>query len=82
MLVKMLSTEISLSTADNVSSASIVRVYNDSGADVLITRATAGAVTIGTATAPAGAIMFIEKSPTDTLAAGSAVKATSVAYAN
>ena len=80
MLVKILSTEASLTTADNISSAVVVRILNDSGNPALITRADDEANTIGTITCPNGAIMFIEKASTDTLASDQSVKATSIAY--
>ena len=76
MIVKAKAAEINLSTANTVDSASCVRVYNDTAGDILITNT----VTSGSFTLPAGAITFIDKAPTDTLTAGSAVKAVSVAY--
>ena len=76
MIVKPKSVEIALSTANTVSDASCVRIYNDSGADVLITNTS----TSGTFTLPNGAITFVQKLPSDTLTAGSAVKAVSVAF--
>ena len=76
MIVKAKAAEIDLSTANTVDSASCVRVYNDTAGDILITNT----VTSGSFTLPAGAITFIDKAPTDTLTAGSAVKAVSVAY--
>jgi hypothetical protein len=76
MIVKPKAAEIALSTANTVDEASCVRIYNDSGADVLITNTS----TSGTFTLPNGAITFVQKLPTDTLTAGSAVKAVSVAF--
>ena len=76
MIVKAKAAEINLSTANTVDSASCVRIYNDTAGDILITNTT----TSGSFTLPAGAITFIDKAPTDTLTAGSAIKAVSVAY--
>lgn len=76
MIVKPKAAEIALSTANTVDDATCVRIYNDSGADVLITNTS----TSGTFTLPNGAITFVQKLPTDTLTAGSAVKAVSVAF--
>ena len=76
MIVKAKAAEINLSTANTVDSASCVRIYNDTAGDILITNT----VTSGSFTLPAGAITFVDKAPTDTLTAGSALKAVSVAY--
>lgn len=76
MIVKPKAAEMNLSTANTVDSASCVRIYNQTSGDVLITNTT----TSGSFTLPAGAITFVDKAPTDTLTAGSSVKATSVAF--
>ena len=76
MIVKPKSVEIALSTANTVSDASCVRIYNDSGADVLITNTTSG---FGF-TLPDGAITFVQKATDETLTSSGAVKATSVAF--
>lgn len=77
MIVKPLTTEVELSaSADTVGAASCVRLYNDSGADVLIVNAT----TSFSFTMPAGSITFCQKLPTDELTASANVKATSVAF--
>ena len=76
MIVKPKSIEIALSTANTVSDASCVRIYNDSGADVLITNTTSG---FGF-TLPNGAITFVQKATDETLTSSGAVKATSVAF--
>jgi len=76
MIVKPKSVEIALSTANTVSDATCVRIYNDSGADVLITNTTSG---FGF-TLPNGAITFVQKAADETLTSSGAVKATSVAF--
>jgi hypothetical protein len=76
MIVKPKSVEIALSTANTVSDASCVRIYNDSGADVLITNQESG---FGF-TLPNGAITFVQKATDESLVSSDAVKATSVAF--
>jgi hypothetical protein len=80
MLIKPISTEISLSTANTVSDARVVRVFNNTGGTVLITRTSAAAIVIGTCSLQANSVHFIEKNPSDTLTAAAAVLATSIAY--
>jgi len=75
--VKLISSEISLTTANTLGGASLVRVY--ATANAVITLANTGG-TIGTCTLPAGTIEYFVKQPTDTLAANVAVLATSVAF--
>jgi len=76
MIVKPKSVEIALSTANTVSDASCVRIYNDSGADVLITNQESG---FGF-TLPNGAITFVQKATDESLVSSDTVKATSVAF--
>jgi len=77
MIVKPKSVEIALSTANTVSDATCVRIYNDSGADTLITNQTTG---FGF-TLPDGAITFVQKAASENLvSAPGAVKAASVAF--
>ena len=84
-VVKFKATEIALSTANNVSLASVVRLLNSNTTTVsTITIANSGG-TIATFTLGyAGtdeSVIYIAKEPTDTLAAsGGTVKAASVAY--
>ena len=75
MIVKPLTAEIALSTANDVSLANRVRIYNDTAGAVLITNTVTG----GSFTMPAGSIVFLEKNSVETLTASAAVKATSVA---
>ena len=75
--VKILSSEISVTTANAVGGASLVRVY--ATANSLITLANADG-TIGTCTMPGGVIEYFVKQPSDTIASNVAVRATSVAF--
>lgn len=77
--IKLISSEVALSTANTVGSASVVRVLNNTAGAALITIANTGG-TIGTCTLPAGALEYFIKQPTDTIASNAAVRAVSVAY--
>lgn len=78
-IVKLIGTEMSLSTANTVGGASVVRVYNNTAGAVLITRAN-GSGTVGTATLGSGMIEYYQKQSTDTLASNAAVRAVSVSF--
>lgn len=78
-MVKLIASEIALSTANTVSNGAVVRVYNNTAGAVLVTRANGG-TTIGTITIGAGEIIYFQKNSTDTLAANAAVRAVSVAF--
>lgn len=77
--VKLVASEIALSTANTIGLATVVRICNNSGGTVLITRANGGG-TIGTATLLNGDTEYFEKIATDTFAANAAVRAVAVAY--
>lgn len=83
MLIKLLSSETTLTTATNVNKATVVRLYN-TGSATVITLKTAEVVpvTLGTFTLAGGEVAYIEKDPTDTLEGGSGIKAVKVAYKN
>lgn len=75
MNIKPLAPEIALSSANTVDNAVHVRIYNDTGGAVLITNTTTGA----SITIPSGDTEFLVKGATDTLTAGSAVRAVKIA---
>lgn len=77
-IAKPLAAQISLTTANTVSNASLVFVSTT--ATALLTVAYANTVVKGSLTLPANQYIFVDKGPTDTLAANVAVFATSVAY--
>jgi hypothetical protein len=77
-MVKIIGTEIALSTANTVGGASVVRVYNNTAGAVLVTRANSG--TLGTVTLAAGEIIYLQKASAETLASNAAVRAVSVAF--
>ena len=79
MLIKVLAAETTLTSATNVSTATVVRVINTSTAAV-VTRKDSDGATIGSFTMAANEVAYVEKEPTDTLEGGAAFKAVKVAY--
>lgn len=79
--IKVISSEVDLGTANTLSDAGLVRVYNNTAGDVLITRASVGG-TIGTVTLQANTVEYMVKAPSETLAANATVRAVSVAFTN
>ena len=85
MLTKVLAAEGNLSSASNVNTATVVRLYNGHSAAVVVTRKDSGGTTIGSFSAVNGQVIFVEKDPTDTLTAasnGGSLLVAKVAYAN
>ena len=83
MLIKVLAAEGDLSSASNVDSASVVRLYNGHSAALVITRKDSGGTTIGSFTLGTLQSIVIEKDFTDTLTAasnGRSVKVVKVAF--
>lgn len=81
MIIKVITEETTLtSTPDSVSDARVVRVYNDSGSDALITRRDSANTVLGSCTLANGSIQFMEKEWEDTLESSATVKVTSVAF--
>lgn len=78
-MVKVVASEIALTTANTVSNASLVRIFNGSGGQALITRAENGN-TLGTVTLVSGEVIYLQKYPTETLASNVSVRAVSVAF--
>lgn len=82
MNLKVLAAEISLDDPETVSDSRLVRVYNDTGSDVLITRRDDANTVIGSATIQGNSVAVFEKASADTLEASAAVLATPIAYTN
>ena len=83
MLIKVLAAEGDLSSASNVDSASVVRLYNGHSAALVITRKDSGGTTLGSFTLGTLQSIVIEKDFTDTLTAasnGASVKVVKVAF--
>lgn len=79
--VKLLGSEIALSTANSVGLASVARCFNNTASQVTLTRANTGG-TIGTVTMAAGEVLYVIKSSPDTLACSGTIRAVSVAYSS
>ena len=77
-VIKVKGTEASITTANNIGTATLVRLYNATTSGILITHKK-GSDTIGTFTAGPGQ-SFCKKDPTDTLTAASAVLMVGVAH--
>ena len=85
MLIKVLAAEGDLSSASNVDSASVVRLYNGHSAALVITRKDSGGTTLGSFTLGTLQSIVIEKDFTDTLTAasnGASVLVAQIAYQN
>jgi len=81
MIVKLLASETTLTSATNVGLATVVRVYN-SGSAATVTRKDSDGNTIGTVTLAAGEVVYLDKDSSDTLEGGASFKAVKIAYAN
>ena len=81
-VVKLLGSEVNLSSATNVGFAKLVRVLNNKTSVQVITQKNAGGTTIATVTMAAGEIAYIQKAPTDTLTGVATSLAVSVAFTN
>ena len=67
-----------LTSATALNNATLVRVYNSTAGDLVMTQKT-GSTVIGTMTIPSKAIELISKMPSDTLEGGAGLKAVSIA---
>lgn len=69
--------------ASSISSASCVRICNDTGNSIVVSISTSvGAATTNTFTVPANTVEFLEKAPNDVIWSASALKVTKVALTN
>ena len=85
MLIKVLAAEGDLSSASNVNTATVVRLFNNHSAALVITRKDSGGTTIGSLTVNTKESVYLEKVSTDTLTAasnGASVLVAKVAYGN
>ena len=78
--MKVLSAETNLSSATNVGSASVVRIFNSDSSTATVTKKDSGGSTIGTFTVGAGEVIYCEKNYTDTLEGGATLKVSKTAY--
>lgn len=79
MLIKVLASETTLTSATNVDTATVVRVLN-TGSAATVTRKDSDGNTIGTLTLAANEVAYLEKEPSDTLEGGAAFKVVKIAY--
>ena len=80
--MKVLSAETNLSSATNVGSASVVRIFNSDSSTATVTKKDSGGSTIGTFTVGAGEVIYCEKNYTDTLEGGATLKVSKTAYSS
>jgi len=78
MKIKLMAAQGDLSSATALGNATLVRVYNSTAGDLVMTQKT-GSTVIGTMTIPSKAIELISKMPADTLEGGAGLKAVSIA---
>lgn len=77
--IKLTGSEIELTTANTVGNATLVRLFNNTAGQVLITHAN-DTETLGTVTMGAGHIEYLIKLSTDTVASNAAIRAVGVAF--
>ena len=77
MIVKPLALQLSVTTANTVSDARLVRVY---AASVSLVTIANGVGPVGSFTVPAGSVTFVEKESTNTIAGSTALLCTPVSY--
>ena len=82
MLIKVLAAEGDLSSASNVNTATVVRLFNNHSAALVITRKDSGGTTIGSFTLAGNEVAYVEKVAADTLEGGTNIKAAKIAYGN
>ena len=80
--MKVLSAETNLSSATNVSSESVVRIFNSDSSAATVTKKDSGGSIIGSFTMSAGEVVYSEKDYTDTLEGGSGLKVSKVGYSH
>ena len=78
--MKILTAETDLTSATNISKAPVVRVYNSDSSAITLTRKSNAGTTIGSYSVPPSKVIYCQKSYTDTLEGGAALKATGVGY--
>ena len=79
MKIKLQGSQGNLATATNLGFATLVRVYNNTAADIVLTQKEASTV-IGTITIPSKGIELIQKMPSQTLEGGAGLLAVAVAF--
>ncbi len=78
MKIRLLGSQGDLASATDMGKATLVRVYNSTAADMLLTQKT-GSTVIGTMTVCKYTVELVSKMPADTLEGGAGLKAVSIA---
>ena len=78
--MKILTAETNLSSAKNINNSPVVRIYNSDSSATILTRRNNVNTVLGTYTIPPGKVIYCQKTYTDTLEGGAALKATGVGY--
>jgi hypothetical protein len=78
-IIKPVGEELSVTTADTVENARLVRIYAAAISKVTITNSDAN-TTIGSFTVPAGSVTIIEKNREDTVEGTTALLCTPISY--
>jgi hypothetical protein len=81
MKIKLMGSESNLTSANAVSNASLVRVYNGGASDLLMTHKT-GSTVLGTMTVKTKTVEYIRKLPAETLEGGAALLVVSVGHSS
>ena len=79
MIIKPLGEETSITAADDINGARLVRVYAAAVSKVTIENPDANTI-IGSFTVPAGSATIVEKNGTDTIAGSTTLLCTAVSY--
>lgn len=77
-IVKLKGSETGVTTATDLNSAQLIRVY--AAADALVTITDSDDNTIGSFTIPSGRVEYVEKKPSDQISANTEILCTSIAY--
>ena len=70
-IISNLGIEHTVSTATTLNGASLVRIYNNNGSDVLVSLTDGNSVTFATITVKAGTVEYLSKNPGDYLVCAS-----------
>lgn len=80
-ILQILASESSVgTTGSDFGGKPLIRVYNSTNADVVVTIKNAADATIGTFTLKTYSEAFVRKTPTDTISASAAIKMVPVAF--
>lgn len=81
IILKLTGEEVTVSaTPDTVADSVLFRIYTPTGSDASIIIRDSANTIIGSMTQPAGFVEVMEKRPSDTVEANTAIKCTPVAY--